>query len=100
MPKSAPMIQTSNRETREMSPKAFPRREVHGSIGRTTIQISPLTKTILDQVKEMEHLETYDDAINFLWRERRKHLPSTFGCMPNTGVFDRDEEEDPHRLPS
>jgi len=95
------MIQTSNRETREMSPKAFPRREVQGSIGRTTIQISQLTKTILDQVKEMEHLETYDDAINFLFRDRRKNLPSTFGCMPNTGVFDREEEEeDPHRLPS
>jgi len=41
------MIQTSNRETREMPPKAFPRREVHGSIGRTTIRISLLTKKIL-----------------------------------------------------
>ncbi|GAB6284458.1 MAG: hypothetical protein STSR0009_06580 [Methanoregula sp.] len=83
-----------------MPPKVFPRREVQGSIGRTKIRISQLTKTILDQVKEMEHLDTYDDAIHFLFKERRKNFPSTFGCMPNTGVFDRDEEEDPHRFPS
>jgi hypothetical protein len=66
---------------------------------RTTIQVDSLTKLSLDQIKEMERLDTYDEVINFLIRERRKHLPSTAGCTPGTGPFERDEEEDPYRVP-
>jgi hypothetical protein len=66
---------------------------------RTTIQVNSLTKLSLDQIKEMESLDTYDEVINFLIRERRKHLLSTAGSTPGKGTFERDEEEDPYRVP-
>ena len=72
---------------------------VPSRLPRTTIQIVPLTKQTLDQIKEMEHLETYDEVINFLFRERRKNLPSTAGLFPSGGSFER-EEDDSHRVPS
>ncbi len=100
MPKAASAIQTTDRQHQHNPAKSVSRKKVHVTIPRTTIQITQLTKTILEQVKEMEHLETYDDAINFLFRERRKSLPSTFGCMPDSGPFEREEEDDPYRLPS
>ncbi|MCX6690064.1 MAG: hypothetical protein NTZ39_10320 [Methanoregula sp.] len=100
MPKAARVIQITDRQHQHTPANAVPRKKVQVTILRTTIQITLLTKTTLDQVKEMEHLDTYDDAINFLFRERRKSLPSTFGCMPDSGQFEREEEDDPYRLPS
>jgi len=100
MPKAASAIHITDRQHQHTPAKSVPRKKVHATIPRTTIQITQLTKTTLEQVKEMEHLETYDDAINFLFRERRKSLPSTFGCMPDSGPFEREEEDDPYRLPS
>ncbi|MEN6610403.1 MAG: hypothetical protein ABFC24_06140 [Methanoregulaceae archaeon] len=67
--------------------------------GRTTIQVESTTKLSLDQIKELESLDTYDEVITFLIRERRKRLPSTAGCTPDIGPFVRDEEEDPYRVP-
>ena len=58
-----------------------------------------MTKMTLDQVKEMNHLETYDEAIGFLFREQRKDLPSTAGRFPSGGPFVRDSEDDPYRVP-
>lgn len=100
MPKAAREIHVPDNKNPHTSDESLERKKVHLTIPRTTIQISNLTKKTLEQVKEMEHLETYDDAINFLFRERRKNLPSTFGCMPDTGSSGREEEEDPYRLPS
>ena len=68
----------------------------HGS-ERTTIQVSPSTKDYLDKIKEEGGVETYDKAILFLIRERRKKVPSFFGILPTIGSFVR-EEEDPYRL--
>ena len=67
--------------------------------GRTTIQVESTTKLSLDQIKELESLDTYDAVITYLIRERRKHLPSTAGCTPDIEPFIRDEEEDPYRVP-
>ena len=64
---------------------------------RTTIQVSPPTKDYLDKIKEESGAETYDKAILFLIRERRKKLPSSFGSLPTIGSFVR-EEEDPYRI--
>jgi hypothetical protein len=64
---------------------------------RTTIQVSPPTKDYLDKIKDESGVETYDKAILFLIRERRKKLPSSFGSLPMIGSFVR-EEEDPYRL--
>ena len=100
MPKAAREIHVPDSKNPHTSAESLERKKVHLTIPRTTIQISNLTKKTLEQVKEMEHLETYDDAINFLFRERRKNLPSTFGCMPDNGSFEREEEDDPYRLPS
>lgn len=100
MPKAARVIQAPGSEKNQDPAKSVQHKKLHLAIPRTTIQITQLTKTTLEQVKEMEHLETYDDAINFLFRERRKSLPSTFGCMPDSGPFEREEEEDAYRLPS
>jgi hypothetical protein len=74
------------------------RKKLPGKPARTTIQISQFTKMTLDQIKEMELLETNDDAINFLIRERRKQLPSTFGCAPDRGPFEREDGDDPYRV--
>ena len=64
---------------------------------RTTIQVSPSTKDFLDTIKDESGVETYDKAILFLIRERRKKLPSSFGSLPTIGSFVR-EEEDPYRI--
>ena len=64
---------------------------------RTTIQVSPPTKDYLDKIKDESGVETYDKAILFLIRERRKKLPSSFGSLPTVGLFVR-EEEDPYRI--
>jgi hypothetical protein len=64
---------------------------------RTTIQVSPPTKDYLDKIKDESGAETYDKAILFLIRERRKKLPSSFGSLPMIGSFVR-EEEDPYRI--
>jgi hypothetical protein len=100
MAKAARVIQAPDSKNHQDPAKSEQHKKLHVTIPRTTIQITQLTKTALEQVKEMEHLETYDDAINFLFRERRKSLPSTFGCMPDSGSFEREEEDDPYRLPS
>ncbi|MFA6362833.1 hypothetical protein [Methanoregula sp.] len=67
---------------------------------KSTIQVTLMTKMTLDQVKEMKHLETYDEAIGFLIREQKKTMPSSAGKFPSGGPFKRDEEEDPYRVPS
>ena len=82
------------------SDKDMSQKKTQVTNSKSTIQISRITKMTLDQVKEMEHLETYDETINFLFRERRKNLPSSAGCFPSGGPFERDEEDDSYRLPS
>lgn len=64
---------------------------------RTSIQVSPSTKDYLDKIKAESGVETYDKAILFLIRERRKKVPSFFGILPTIGSFVR-EEEDTYRL--
>jgi len=66
-------------------------------VHKTTIQVTPHTKDYLDKIKEQSGVETYDQAILFLIRERRKHLPSSFGKLPGIGHFTR-EEDDSHRI--
>ena len=66
-------------------------------VPKTSIQISPHTKDYLDKIKEQSGAETYDQAILFLVRERRKYLPSSFGKLPGIGHFVR-EEDDSHRI--
>ncbi len=100
MSKTARVIQAPASENYQDPAKSLLKKKLPITAPGTTIQITQLTKTTLEQVKEMEHLETYDDAINFLFRERRKSLPSTFGCMPDSGSFEREEDDDPYRLPS
>ena len=100
MSKAARVNQAPDSKNQQDAAKSEKHKKVPVAIPKTTIQITQLTKTTLEQVKEMEHLETYDDAINFLFRERRKNLPSTFGCMPDNGSSGREEEDDPYRLPS
>lgn len=67
--------------------------ERRGKVPKTTIQITPHTKDYLDKIKEQSGAETYDQAILFLIRERRKHLPSSFGKLPGIGHFVRDEDD-------
>lgn len=100
MPKAARMIQLQESKKYQTPAKSAGRKKNPVKSPKTTIQINQMTKIILEQVKEMEHLETYDDVINFLFKERRNSLPSTFGCMPDCGSFEREEEDDPYRLPS
>lgn len=100
MAKSARVVNIPDNDLHSPPVKPARRKRVPPPSQRTTIQISQLTRTILEQIKEMEQLETYDDAINFLFRERRRCLPSKFGCMPDDGPFEREEEEDPNRVPS
>jgi hypothetical protein len=71
--------------------------ERRGKVPKTTIQISPHAKDYLDKIKEQAGVGTYDQAILFLIRERRKHLPSSFGKLPGIGHFTR-EEDDSHRI--
>jgi hypothetical protein len=71
--------------------------ERRGKVPRTTIQVTPYTKDYLDKIKEQSGVETYDQAILFLIRERRKYLPSSFGKLPGIGHFIR-EEDDSHRI--
>ena len=71
--------------------------ERRGKTPKTTIQISPHTRDYLDKIKEQSGAGTYDQAILFLIRERRKHLPSSFGKFPGIGHFVR-EVDDSHRI--
>ncbi len=85
-----------------MTPIVHPARdqdltEGAGKVHKTTIQITPYTKDYLDKIKGQSGVETYDQAILFLIRERRKHLPSSFGKLPGIGHFIR-EEDDPYRI--
>jgi hypothetical protein len=65
---------------------------------KTTIQITLHTKDYLDMIKKESGVETFDQAILFLIRERRKKLPSSFGRLPHIGSFVREEEDDPYRI--
>jgi len=76
---------------------ASPVAERKGRGQRTTIQVTPPTKEYLDKIKEETGADTYEKAILFLIRERRKKLPSSFGSLPDLGSFVR-EEEDPYRI--
>jgi len=75
-----------------------PAAERRGRGQRTTIQVTPPTKAYLDKIKEETGADSYEKAILFLIRERRKKLPSSFGSLPALGSFIR-EEEDPYRIP-
>lgn len=68
-----------------------------GKVPKTTIQVTPHTKDYRDKIKEQSGVETYEQAILFLIRERRKHLPSSFGKLPGIGHFTR-VEDDSHRV--
>ncbi|WAC05863.1 MAG: hypothetical protein OS112_04335 [Methanoregula sp.] len=70
----------------------------HGIRQKTSIQVSGNTKLDLDRVKTEADAETYEDAIRFLIKERKKHRPSTFGLLAGAPSFVRDEEEDSHRI--
>ena len=72
---------------------------VYSMAQTTTIQISFSTKKQLDDIKEMEDAETFDAVIVKLINERRRNIPSTFGCLKGGPSFVRDEEEDSHRVP-
>jgi len=100
MPKAARMILAPGSHKPQTSGKVLSQNKAQVTNSKSTIQISRITKMTLDQVKEMEHLETYDETINFLFQERRKNLPSSAGCFPSGGPFERDEEDDTYRLPS
>jgi len=64
---------------------------------RSSIRIAPHTKNYLDKIIQESGAGTYDQAILYLIRERRKSLPSSFGALPNIGHFVR-EEDDPYRV--
>jgi hypothetical protein len=64
---------------------------------RSSIRIAPHTKDYLDKILQEPGVETYDQAILYLIRERRKNLLSSFGALPNIGHFVR-EEDDSYRL--
>ncbi len=70
----------------------------HSIRHKTSIQVSGTTKLDLDRVKTEADAETYEDAIRFLIKERKKHRPSTFGVLAGAPSFVRDEEEDSHRI--
>lgn len=98
MAKAAHVIHMPDSSKSRTTGTSAVRKKLAGKPARTTIQITQFTKTTLDQIKEMERLETNDDAINFLIQERRKHLPSTFGCAPDGGTFEREDGDDPYRI--
>lgn len=100
MPKAARMILAPASHKPRNFGKDLSQNKTQITNSKSTIQISRITKMTLDQVKEMEHLETYDETINFLFRERRKNLPSSAGRFPSGGPFERDEEDDSYRVPS
>jgi len=64
---------------------------------RSSIRIAPYTKDYLDKIIQESGAGTYDQAILYLIRERRKNLPSSFGALPNIGHFVR-EEDDSYRI--
>jgi hypothetical protein len=66
---------------------------------RNPAQFTDLAKERLDHVKQVEHLDTYNDAIEFLYHAWRKNLPECGGMMPDLPEFVRDEEDDPYRIP-
>ena len=70
----------------------------HNIRHKTSIQVSGNTKLDLDRVKTEADAETYEDAIRFLIRERKKHRPSTFGLLAGGPSFVREQEEDSHRI--
>ena len=69
---------------------------LQGKPSRTTIQVSPITKDKLDLIKQEAHVETYEEAILFLFKKHRKSRPSAAGTHPGIGPFVR-EEDDPYR---
>lgn len=67
--------------------------------GSTTIQVSQDTKSDLDTIKTREKLHSYDDAVRFLLKSRKRSVRSLYGSSPEITPFVR-EEDDPHRIPS
>jgi hypothetical protein len=99
MPKAAQLVQHSGVQRSRNRGRSRAEKKIPASAPKSTIQVSLMTKMTLDQVKEMNHLETYDEAIGFLFREQRKDLPSTAGRFPSGGPFVRDSGDDPYRVP-
>ena len=69
---------------------------LRGKASRTTIQVSPVTKDKLDLIKLEAHVETYEEAILFLFKKHRKSRSSAAGTHPGISPFVR-EEDDPYR---
>jgi len=67
-----------------------------GKPSRTTIQVSPIIKAKLDLIKKEANVDTYEEAILFLFKKHRKSRPSAAGTHPGIGPFVR-EEDDPYR---
>ena len=66
---------------------------------RNPVQLSDAAKVRLDHVKQACDLSTYNDAIIFLYREWKRGHKSMAGAFAGIGPFERDETEDPHRVP-
>ncbi|MDD1702857.1 MAG: hypothetical protein LUQ31_07775 [Methanoregula sp.] len=100
MPKAARLEQHPGIHGIQNKRGSRPKKKIPAATPKSTIQVTLTTKMTLDQIKETEHLETYDEAIGFLFRKQRKNLPSTAGKFPSGGPFERETGDDPYRVPS
>ena len=64
----------------------------------TSISVSFDSKQELDALKKEIGAKTYDKALQYLLKSRKKGVPSTAGCDPDLPAFTRDTGGDSHRI--
>lgn len=64
----------------------------------TSISVSFASKQELDEIKNEIGAKTYDKALQYLIKNRKKGIPSTAGCDPDIPSFTRETGGDSHRL--
>ncbi len=64
------------------------------------IPVNKEAKARLDHIKQVANVETYDEAISFLYSAWKKNLKSMAGAFHGSGPFEREEDDDPYRLPN
>ncbi|MEK6849633.1 MAG: hypothetical protein AABY01_03630 [Nanoarchaeota archaeon] len=60
----------------------------------TTIQVSDMTKQLLDQLKAREHADSFDAVVEKLAREKMAVPKSMFGSAKGLGPWRKEDRDD------
>lgn len=66
---------------------------------RNPVQLNDEAKAKLDHIKQVANVDTYNDAVAYLYKLYKKSLPSMAGSCPGIAKYYEREGDDPYRVP-